>query len=180
MTLLAAVGGTFATNRSGQSIETKNAVAKELGSSVTGPHPDIQLVRYAGASSLTFTPPSSISSNCSTDVTAALNFWFAALPMYATANLPKNACYLVSNSNDSHLMIQHKWGGTVNGNGTTFKQTHYNPVNDPQNPVLTLWSNLGLAINNVTLSGPRGLGTNGGFLERATRAFSCGRTSPSS
>jgi hypothetical protein len=162
MMLLAAIGGAFASDRSGQAVETKNALAKELGSGIAGPRQDIQLVRFAGASTLTFTPPPSIADNCSTDVTEALDFWFGALPKGATANLPNNACYLVSNSNTSHLVIEHKWDLTVNGNGTTFMQIHYNPVNDPQNPILTLGANFLVAINNVTLRGPT---SNGGWNE---------------
>ena len=102
----------------------------------------------------------SISDTCSTDVTGALNSWFAGLPKGATVNLPSGACYLVSNSSSALLTIQDKEWLTINGNGTTFEQRTYDDAGDPQSPVLTIGDNVALTINNVTLRGPS---SNGGW-----------------
>jgi hypothetical protein len=156
MMLLAAIGGTFASHRLGASAPTSSARPVTSGSSRS-----IQLVRSVRALPVKmFTPPASISDNCSKDVTGLLNFWFAILPRDATVNLPRNACYLVSNSSSSLLTIQNTFGLTINGNGTMFKQNTYNSVGDPQSPVLTIGGNIALSINNVTMFGSS---SNGGW-----------------
>jgi hypothetical protein len=148
MVLLGTIGGVFASSLPAQSAESAHPTLS-AGARHT------QLVRSAHALSLTtFTPPASLSDNCSKDVTAPLNFWFAILPMGATVNLPRGACYLVSNSNSSLLTLQRTIFLTINGNGTTFKQNTYDNTGDPQSPVLTIGHNFGLTINNVTLNGP--------------------------
>jgi len=167
MMLLATLGGIFANHQSGVSGQTPSDTSARSVTGAAGQN--IQLVRSVRALSVntldtfnTFTPPASISDNCSKDVTDLLNFWFAILPRDATVNLPPNACYLVSNSHSSLLTIQHTFELTINGNGTTFQQNTYNSAGDPQSPVLTMGRNIALTINNVTLrgSGPSGGGWN--------------------
>lgn len=110
-----------------------------------------------------YSPPSSISTTCSVGATAALNTFFAGLPKNATVNLPQGACYAVSNTPTSLFAIEHTQDLTINGNGATFHQRLYAPAGDPKSPVLTLGGNLGLTINNLTLSGPSSSG--GGNVE---------------
>ena len=152
MMVLVAIGG---------ALTTPSALAEGSASVTAGARQSTQLVRFARALSVTtFTPPKSISDSCATDVTGALNAWFASLPKGATVNLPSGACYLVSNSSSALLTLQDKEWLTINGNGTTFKQDMYDDAGDPQSPVLTIGGNVALTINNVTLIGP---GSNGGW-----------------
>jgi hypothetical protein len=160
--LFAAMCGTFVTYGLGQSAGATAASSRLV---IAAKEQSAQRVRTAGELSFsTFTPPVSIPDNCSTDVTSALNSWFASLPTFATVNLPYDACYLVSNSPSSDLIIQDTVVLTINGNGTTFKQNTYVDTYDnhadPQTPVLTIGSNFDLTINNVTLNGPT---SNGGW-----------------
>jgi hypothetical protein len=111
---------------------------------------------------VTYSPPATIPHTCAQDATTALNTWLSSLPAFATANLPSGACYLVSNSPSSLLTIRGSWGLTINGNGSTFKQT-YKPTGNAQVPVLTVGGNVSLTVNNLTV---RGLsGTGGGNVE---------------
>ena len=154
MIVLVAIGG---------ALTTPSALAEKTPSVTAGARQSTQLVRFARVlSATTFTPPLSISDTCSTDVTGALNSWFAGLPKGATVNLPSGACYLVSNSSSALLTIQDKEWLTINGNGTTFEQRTYDDAGDPQSPVLTIGDNVALTINNVTLRGPS---SNGGWNE---------------
>jgi hypothetical protein len=87
MMVLVAIGGAFT---------ALSALAEKTPSVTAGARQSTQLVRFARAlSATTFAPPMSISDTCSTDVTGALNSWFASLPKGATVNLPSGACYLV-------------------------------------------------------------------------------------
>ena len=104
-----------------------------------------------------FTPPASLSHNCSKDVTAELDYFFYLTPKSATVELPKNACYLVSNSDASLLTIANKSGLTVNGNNAQFKQNSYAGNGDVA-PILSLTSDTGLTVNNLVLVGPGGAG----------------------
>jgi hypothetical protein len=113
----------------------------------------------AVAPSPTYTIPASFSHNCTTDVTADLDYFFYLMPKGATVNLPSKACYLVSNSSAALFGIAGKTDLTINGNGTTFEQRTYAAAGDPQDPVLTLGDNLVLTLNDVTLRGP---GVSGG------------------
>ncbi len=64
------------------------------------------------------------------------------------------ACYLVSNSPSSTLLIAGTDNTTVDGNGATFEQTSYACDTNDTEPVLTLQSNANLSISDVTLKGP--------------------------
>jgi hypothetical protein len=98
-------------------------------------------------------PPISIADNCSKDVSSQLNFWFASLPSGSTVNFPSKGCYLVSNYSQALFTLQNTNHLTVNGNGTTLKQTHYGGSNTWQ-PILSLASNNNLTINDLTMLGP--------------------------
>ena len=151
MMVLVAISGAFTT----PAVPTKKTASVTAGARLS-----TQLVFARASSATTFAPPMSISDTCSTDVTSALNSWFASLPKGATVNLPNGACYLVSNSSSALLTIQDTEWLTINGHGTTFKQNTFDNVGDPQSPVLTIGGNFALTINNVTLRGP---GSNGGW-----------------
>jgi hypothetical protein len=117
-----------------------------------------QLRQISSGSGLT--PPTSIASDCSTDATDALNSWFASLPDNSVVNLPKDGCYLVSNSPSSLLTIKNSNKLTINGNGTTLEQSVYNNEGAAvPGQILTLGSNINLAINHITVKGPS---SNGG------------------
>jgi hypothetical protein len=104
-------------------------------------------------------PPTSIAADCSTDATGALNSWFASLPDDATVDLPSNGCYLVSNSPSSLLAIENTKGLTIHGDGATLEQgTYDNEGAIVPGQILTLGSNTGLAINDLTVQGPSSTG----------------------
>ena len=104
----------------------------------------------------TYSVPSSIPSDCSSDATSALNSWIASLPADSTINMPTNGCYLVSNSTSDELTIAKSNGLVINGNNTTIKQTTFNYIScaQPTQPILTLKGNNNLTINNLVIDGP--------------------------
>lgn len=61
--------------------------------------------------------PASITSDCSVDVTAALQQWFASVPDGSTIVFGKNMCYNV----DSGLVVTDRRNLTFEGNGSTFQ-----------------------------------------------------------
>lgn len=118
------------------------------------------------SSTATMTPPSDIADNCSSDVTNALNSWFASVPANSTIDLPANACYSVSNTS-TFLTFSSLSDLTINGNNTTFRQSTYENGQCNKNkvqPILQLRSNNNLTFNQITLDGP-GNGCGGGDNE---------------
>jgi hypothetical protein len=102
-------------------------------------------------------PPPSIARNCSTDVTASLNAFFARLPSGSNVVLPAGACYLTQGI----VAINGTTGVTVEGNGARLVRT------DPQRttgwlPHLVLRKDTDLSI--------RGLGIQGTYVPGALRA----------
>ena len=81
---------------------------------------------------------------CNADATSALSTFINGAPDATSITLPARACFLVNGT----LTIRGKNGLTINGNGATFKQTAL-----PGAPLLQLFSNTNLAINNLTLDG---------------------------
>lgn len=65
------------------------------------------------------TVPSSIASNCSTDVTKAISNWVAKVPDGSTLNFGTNKCYKI----DGTLEFTGRNGLVWNGNGSTFQTT---------------------------------------------------------
>jgi hypothetical protein len=93
MMILATFGGAFASYQLGQSAAPPPALTPNSHAVLAGTGNHMQFVRPVRDLALTtFTPPASISDTCATDVTGALNFWFASLPSWAIVNLPHNAC----------------------------------------------------------------------------------------
>ena len=115
------------------------------------------------------TIPSTIPTNCSSDVTDALNSYFASLNSGATVSMPANACFLVSSSPASLLMIDGTRGVTIQGNGATFEQTSYNggicPATTPgaNQYIFTIEDDSSLTVNDLNIKGPGDC--NGEFAE---------------
>jgi hypothetical protein len=106
-------------------------------------------------------PPSSIVSNCSVDVTDALNAFFASLPKGANVELPSGACYLVSNYNlstSASLTLSGSNDVTVDGNGATLKQSFFScgvyPGPGGVWPILNVVDNEDLTVENLIIDGP--------------------------
>ena len=68
-----------------------------------------------------YSPPRSIPSDCSRDVTPAMNAWIASVPDNSSLVLPSGACYRI----DGTLQIMNRTGLTISGNGTTFSGQHH-------------------------------------------------------
>lgn len=66
-------------------------------------------------------PPAA--TNCSADVTAALNAYLASQPDGSTVTLPANACYRTQGM----IVLHGRHHLTIDGNGTTFRRTSLNP-----------------------------------------------------
>jgi hypothetical protein len=90
-----------------------------------------------------------IPSDCSADVTDALNFYFALLPNDTIVDLPTNGCYLV---NQAAVHIDGKTDVTIEGHGTKINRTvepmncncnaaHVWLTNDSQFTIDDLWVN---------------------------------------
>jgi Right handed beta helix region len=98
------------------------------------------------------TPPASIASDCSADVSAALNAWIGTVPDNSSIAFPAGACYLVP----AYIMIQDRTGLTFNGNGAIFKRTQLSPpeLSYPNpNPYWWVLRGTGMTFNNMTITG---------------------------
>ena len=134
------------------------------------------------------TPPASIAADCSTDVTAQLNSWFASLASGTTVSLAQGACYEVAttlNPDSANvyvpLTLDSTSGLTINGNGATFEQPVYNPDDggcsqDVFDPVVWLTGNTNLTINDVTLDGPGTCSAGGGAGTEGDYGILVGKT----
>jgi hypothetical protein len=63
--------------------------------------------------------PTSITANCSVDVTALLQSFVASVADGSTISFPKNACYRI----DGTVVLAHRANLAINGNGATLKAT---------------------------------------------------------
>ena len=145
----------------------------------------------APAPSTTVAVPSTIASDCSTDVSVALNTFFASVPAGDTVTMPANGCYLVSNTYNPYstpypdLELVNLSNLTIDGNGTTLHQTSYvdnTCSTDDHQPVLQLKGDTGLTFNNLTIEGPNecgGAGTEGMPTSTSANRRRATRTSPS-
>jgi hypothetical protein len=103
------------------------------------------------------TIPSSITSNCSADVSAALNAWLASVPNGSTIDFPSGACYGI----DSSLVLTSRSNLTINGNGGEVevlnKITSANTsATYTSVPNVTIWDTNGgsnITFENMTLIG---------------------------
>ena len=90
--------------------------------------------------------PSSIPADCSADVTAALNGFFAGVPAGSTVALNPGGCYRV----DGILTISGRQGVTVSAAGARLERTTY--VGGWE-PVVQLYENTNLTIAGLTIDG---------------------------
>jgi Right handed beta helix region len=93
-----------------------------------------------------YSPPPNIPSNCSRDVTPALNAWIATVPDTSTVMFPMGACYRI----DRTLLISDRLGLTFEGNGATFSGTH-----NPDGKARHWWvkHSRNISIRNITVRG---------------------------
>lgn len=99
--------------------------------------------------------PSSISSSCSArDSTSALSNFLDTVPANSTVILPAHGCFIINET----LLLRSTTGLTINGNGSTLEQT-VSP--ETPAPLLELWDDSDLTIENLTIRGHY-TGTNGG------------------
>ena len=99
--------------------------------------------------------PSSISSSCSArDSTRALSNFLDTVPANSTVILPAHGCFIINET----LLLRSTTGLTINGNGSTLEQT-VSP--ETPAPLLELWDDSDLTIENLTIRGHY-TGTNGG------------------
>jgi len=129
------------------------------------------------ASSTRISPPASIADDCSSDATVGLDFFFASVPAGSTIDLPRNACYLVSNGSTT-LTLHQLSGLTINGNGATFEQRTYAGGvcgNDVGQPVLQLTGDTNLTFNDLNIVGPH---TCGGAQSEGDYGIELGQSTP--
>src|ERR1700722_8777138 len=99
--------------------------------------------------------PARIPSNCASgDSTTALSGFLASLPANSTATFPANGCFVVNGS----LLLQGTTGLTIQGNGSTLKQTT-SPTHPA--PIVELWNDADLTVENLRIEGAY-TGSNGG------------------
>jgi hypothetical protein len=94
-----------------------------------------------------------------TDSTAALQTWINGQPANSTLTMPNDACWNV----DGTVTVRSTTGLTINANGSTFLQATA-PMTS--NPILQLWLDTNLAIENLNIHGALNqTGSNGGVSD---------------
>ncbi|HSX14444.1 MAG TPA: right-handed parallel beta-helix repeat-containing protein [Candidatus Saccharimonadales bacterium] len=109
---------------------------------------------------ITISPPSSINTDCSTDVTDAMQAWLDSVPNNSVIELKPGACYRSENT----LALINKTGIILNGNGATIKAitdgsgTSNRYKNDPDWPRnryhLGIITSTSIQVNNLKIIGP--------------------------
>jgi hypothetical protein len=129
----------------------------------------------SGGALQTETPPATITNNCTKNVTARLSSWLNSRPKNSQVAFHAGACYLVSSSASSLLTLNGTTGLTLNGHGATLKQASYTGGTQP---ILSLYGNTNLTVENLTLNGPGGSGQEGdyGIMVGGTNASNIGVT----
>lgn len=107
---------------------------------------------------VTLSPPGTINTTCTADDTAALNAFFAGLSAGSVVNLASGGCYNVTTT----LAIHNLSSLTLNGNGSTIKQTVAGIGDDSVDPIVSLIEDSHLNVNHLTLDGKYDGATNGG------------------
>jgi len=92
--------------------------------------------------------PTSIASDCSQDVTAALLSWIASVPDNSTIQFGSNKCYRI----DGTLELTGRNGLTFEGNGSKF-DGHFVALND-QAAIWRVWNSTGITFNSMAIVGP--------------------------
>ena len=98
----------------------------------------------------TVSPPGSIASNCSTDVSSSLRAWFMTLGRGQTVVVPPGACYLV----DEGIKLEDPQGLTIYGG--TFRNesvTAGSGVRSKGKPVFTVLGGSGVTFEAMDISG---------------------------
>jgi hypothetical protein len=108
----------------------------------------------AGAAGTVVTPPASIASDCSVDVTASIQAVLTALPDNATLQFAPGACYRI----DGTLLVKGRVGLTIDGRGVTFRQVTngaelVNPSRVRARNVWTFQQNTNLTVRDMTVFG---------------------------
>lgn len=120
------------------------------------------------SSAVPFTPPPSIASDCSSDVSQPLGAWLRGLPSNATVDPPANACYQV----DEGLSLKFPVGLTIDGgtyeNLSTAPSGQSGSGTQRGDPVFNVLGGSGLTLENMTIEGVNP----GGYL--AKMAFASG------
>jgi hypothetical protein len=115
-----------------------------------------------------FTPPASIASDCSSNVSQPLGAWLRNLPANATVDPPPNACYQV----DQGLLLKFPVNLTIDGG--TYENLSTAPSGQNGNgtqrgdPVFNVLGGSGVTLENMTIQGVNP----GGYL--AKMAFASG------
>jgi hypothetical protein len=107
------------------------------------------------AASQSVSLPASIASNCgSGDSTTALSEFLAGVPANSTVTFPERGCFSINET----LLLQGTTGLTIEGNGSTLKQTasRTSPA-----PLVELWNDANLTIEHLNIDGAYN-GSNGG------------------
>ena len=102
--------------------------------------------------------PASIASNCASgDTTTALSEFLATVPANSTVAFPENGCFTINDT----LLLQGTTGLTIEGNGSTLKQT---ASRTNTAPLVDLWHDANLTIEHLNIEGAYN-GSNGGERE---------------
>jgi hypothetical protein len=99
-----------------------------------------------------YSVPSTIANNCSTDVTSQLLSWIGSVPNNSTLTFTTGACYKIEGT----IEIRGRSGLTIDGNGATFRSFN---APDDQRSIWRVIDSSNFAFVNMTL---RGSYTNGG------------------
>lgn len=111
-------------------------------------------------------PPPTIPDDCSSDAAPALLSWLAALPQGTASKplvvqFPAHGCYIV----DESLLLRGMTDTTLDGNGSTFERTLPSASSQtdtgPPQPIMNVWLDTRLTIENLTIDGDYD-GSNGG------------------
>lgn len=98
----------------------------------------------------TVSPPASIDSDCSKDVSSALKSWFASLPPGRTVLVRSGACYLV----DEGIKLRYPKGLTIYGGTFRNDSTIQNPKAAPAgHPVFTVLGGSRVAFEAMRITG---------------------------
>ncbi|HVC71042.1 MAG TPA: hypothetical protein VNC61_12375 [Acidimicrobiales bacterium] len=120
------------------------------------------------SSPVPLTPPSTIASDCTVDVSTSLGPWLRNLPPHADVEIPPGACYQV----DEGLFLKFPTDLTINGG--TYENLSAAPVTSGGsgtqrgNPVFNVLGGSDLTLENMTISGANPGGYN------AKMAFAAG------
>lgn len=82
-----------------------------------------QFVSAASASGDVLSPPSSIASDCSKDVSEQLNAFFAGVPSFSVVQFPAAACYRT----ETEVVVRDKTGLVLDGNNAVLRRTSLSP-----------------------------------------------------